>query len=244
MNKTSRPLYLISLILLFGLNVTLAKSQTLLEAGPLLGISWYNGDLNPQRQFYRIHPSAGLIVRYSANDRIAFRGSVLLAGISGAYPVGDEVMVEVSDSPYRFRRTLGDATAMMEFNFFSFDHPFNDESSFTPYFTFGLGSVFYKRYAQADGNHTEKPLFVLSLPFGGGVKWKLKNGLKLGLEWTFRKSFADDLDLVGANLPVNPSDSYGFDQKVVTHNNDWVSVVGVSATFSLINRRSRCNDGF
>lgn len=244
MNRVPRPLLIVSLIFLFGLNLTSAESQALLEAGPMLGFSWYNGDLNPQRQFYRIHPAGGVIVRYSVNDRIAFRGGFLLAGISGAYPVGNEVLKQQVEATYRFNRTLGDATAMMEFNFFSFDHPFKSESTFTPYFTFGLGSIFYKRYSQADGNHTEKSLFVLSLPFGGGVKWKLKNGLKLGLEWTFRKSFIDDLDLVGTQLPVDPSDPYGFDQTVVTHNNDWVSVVGVSATFSLINRRSRCNAGF
>lgn len=244
MYRTPRLLFFVSIIVFLGLNRFSAKSQALLEAGPLLGVSWYNGDLNPQRQFYRIHPAAGLIVRYSVNDRIAFRGSFLLAGISGVYPSGNQVIRELEAESYRFSRTLGDAGAMMEFNFFSFDHPFNEESTFTPYFTFGLGSVFYKRYAQENGHHTEKPLFVLSLPFGGGLKWKLKNGLRLGLEWTFRKSFADDLDLVGADIPVDPSDPYGFDQKVVTHNNDWVAVVGVSATFSLLNRRSRCNDGF
>ena len=247
MNKYPLPgivCFLIALLFCFGISINKVHSQTILEAGPLLGVSWYNGDLNPQRQFYRVHPSGGVIVRYSVNDRIAFRAGASLVSISGAYPFDDVYMPQISDEPYKFNRTFGDITTMMEINFFSFDHPFNKESTFSPYVTFGLGSFFYKRYLQENGNHTEKPVFVLSLPFGGGVKWKLKNGLKLGLEWTFRKTFTDDLDLVGTNYSVNPSDPYGFNQKVTTHNNDWFSVVGISATFSLVKRKGQCNAGF
>lgn len=234
----------IFLLLVFKFLPQQVLSQTLLEAGPMLGVSWYNGDLNPQRQFYRVHPMAGIIVRYSVNDRIAFRVGASLVSISGAYPAGSVYLPQAEGVSYRFNRSMGDLTAMMEFNFFSFDHPFKKESTFSPYFTFGLGSIFYKRYLQEDGNHDEKPLFVLSLPFGGGVKWKFKNGLKLGLEWTFRKTFTDDLDFVDADSPINPSDPYGFNQEVVSHNNDWFSVVGVTATFSLINRHSKCNAGY
>lgn len=246
MNRSRQPRIFVVLVVLVLSEIfsIQARSQTILEAGPLLGVSWYNGDLNPQRQFYRVHPAAGIIVRYSVNDRIAFRGGASIVSISGGYPVGDVVLPQTNNAPYRFNRTFGDFTAMMELNFFSFDHPFNKESSFSPYVTFGIGSIFYKRYLQENGNHSEKPLFVLSLPFGGGVKWKLSNGIKLGLEWTFRKTFADDLDLTGTDYPVNPSDPYGFNQKVNSHNNDWFSVVGISATFSLINRRSQCNAGF
>jgi hypothetical protein len=239
-----RRYIVLTIIVLTTMIASPARSQSVLEAGPLIGISWYNGDLNPQQQFYRVHPSAGVLVRYVLNDRIAFNASGSIAGISGAYPANNVVLPQANGGDYRFNRNLGDITAKMELNFFSFDHPFNKKSVLTPYLTFGIGSIFYKRYLQENGNDSEKPVFVLSLPFGGGVKWKATNSLKLGLEWTLRKTFVDDLDLVGFGNPVDPSDPYGFNESVGSHNNDWISVFAASVTFTLKYRSGDCNAGF
>ena len=70
---------------------------------------------------------------------------------------------------------------------------------------FGVGSVFYERYTEDNGSHNEKPSFVLSLPFGAGVKWKAGDRLNLGAEWTLRKIFADDLDVVGFDNSIDGS---------------------------------------
>ena len=218
------------------------KSQPLLEGGPFLGISWYNGDLNPERQFVNVHPSYGALIRYSVNDRLGFRGSFIMGSISGEYPINNVLLYEEQElvEPYTFQRTISDIAVMFEINFFSFDHPYKKASNFTPYMSLGLGTIFYKR----DG----KLPFVLSLPFGVGVKWRLKNGVRVGAEWTMRKSFADDLDLNldydDPTFPIDPSDPYGFNQWRATHNNDWVSFVGVYASFSLWNRREKCRGGF
>lgn len=220
------------------------NAQAKLEGGPYIGVSWYNGDLNPQRQFYRIHPAIGGIIRYSVNDRIAFRGGASLVGISGAYPAKDVYLPDAENVTYSFKRNLIDITALTEINFFSFDHPHNREAIFTPYATLGFGTTIYKRYREENDNHTEKPTFVLSLPFGAGVKWKVNSWMKLGAEWTFRKTFTDDLDLIGFNNPIDPSDPYRFNQNTLSHNNDWYSVVGLYMTFSIFSRRDKCHDGF
>src|SRR5690606_41064834 len=63
-----------------------------------------------------------------------------------------------SDVSYQFSREVLDLTALLEVNFFSFDHPTNKETVFTPYFSLGVGSVFYKRYTEDNGRseeHTE-----------------------------------------------------------------------------------------
>ncbi len=219
-------------------------AQTKLEGGPYIGVSWYNGDLNPNAQFYNIQPAFGGIVRYSVNDRIAFRGGALLAGMSGDYPQKNVYLPTSSEDAYHFSREVLDLTALLEVNFLSFDHPTNKESIFTPYFTLGIGSTFYKRYTEDNGNHNEKPTFVLSLPFGAGVKWKVNDWMNLGAEWTLRKTFVDDLDVVGHENIVNASNPLGFQKTSSTHNNDWYSVVGVYATFNLYSRRDKCRDGF
>ncbi|TCO10405.1 type IX secretion system protein PorG [Natronoflexus pectinivorans] len=221
------------------------EAQTKIEGGPFLGISWYNGDLNPDRMFYNIHPSIGGIIRYNVNDRIAFRGGLQLAGLSGSYPEFNDVHLREYDSaPYSFKRNVIDLSTLLEINFFSFDHPHRPETIFTPYVALGVASTFYTRYEEVDDNHSEKPTFVLSLPFGAGVKWKVTDWFKLGAEWTFRKTFTDDLDVVGTDFPVNPGDPFGFGRSNWTHNNDWYSIVGVYATFNIFTRDAKCYDGF
>lgn len=236
-------LLLVTVIALF-LITPAALAQVKLEGGPYIGVSWYNGDLNPNRQFYKVQPAFGAILRYSVNDRIAFRGGALLAGMSGDWPQKDVYLPASSDAAYAFKREVLDLTALLEVNFFSFDHPTNKESVFTPYFTLGIGSVFYKRYTEDNGNHDEKPTFVLSLPFGAGVKWKANDWINLGAEWTLRKTFVDDLDVMGHENVVNASNPLGFQKTTSTHNNDWYSVVGVYATFNLYSGRDKCRDGF
>jgi len=221
-----------------------AKGQTKLEGGPFIGVSWYNGDLNPGKQFFNIEPAFGGIIRYCVNDRIAFRGGVLLAGISGDYPQDNIYLPTSSEGTYEFSKELVDLTAMLEINLFSFDHPTKKESIFTPYLSLGLGSTFYERHAEDNGNHNEKPTFVLSLPFGAGVKWKVNDWMNLGAEWTLRKMFVDDLDVKGHDNIISASNPLGFNDPSFTHNNDWYSVVGIYATFNLYSRRDKCRDGF
>src|SRR5690554_3943693 len=121
--KTMTNYYLVLVAFLFVAYGTFA--QTKLEGGPYIGVSWYNGDLNPNKQFYHIQPAFGGIVRYSVNDRIAFRGGALLAGLSGSYPEKNVYLPASSEETYNFSREVLDLTALLEVNFFSFDHPTN-----------------------------------------------------------------------------------------------------------------------
>lgn len=93
-------------------------------------------------------------------------------------------------------------------------------------------------------NEENKTVFVLSLPFGVGAKYKLNSWIRVGAEWSFRKTFVDDLDYVGGSGIVNPDDPYGFDEKALTHNNDWYSFAGITVTFSFSRRKTACNGGF
>ena len=242
--KTERfKRYFLSFILtLIFISSILMKtnSQTLIEGGPFLGISWYNGDLNPQRLFYNNYPAFGGFLRYVVDDRLSFKGSVTVGKISGEYPAKNVLIREFDIIPYEFERNITDIALTFEINMFSFDHPNKKSSNFSPYLSLGLGTIFYKSYI----NNNEKQQIVLSLPFGAGVKYKVIKGLRVGMEWTMRKSFADDLDLVGFNNSINPNDPYGFEVWKLTHNNDWVSFVGVFVSFTIINRREKCNAGY
>jgi hypothetical protein len=219
------------------------RAQDRLELGGFLGTSFYMGDLNPAVPFRQSHIAFGGIARYAVTDRVALRASAFRGEISGDYPVKGVVFPQAGAS-YNFLRTVGDVALMTEYNFRSYDHPFISTSVFTPYLAIGVGTIVYQRYLIDSQNQNEKPVFVLSLPFGVGVKYKLTDWIRIGAEWSFRKTFVDDLDYVGENLVIDPADPYGFKREVLTHNNDWVSFAGVTVTFNMLKRNTECNAGF
>jgi hypothetical protein len=222
--------------------------QERIEAGFFLGGSYYNGDLNPEKQFYDVKPSFGGVFRVVANSRIAFKGTLTAVNIQGHYPAED-IQYPVSGYTsaqylYRFERTMADMAVQIEINFFEYDHPFrSDETRFSPYFSGGIASTLYRRYYSDAGGSSENPHFILSFPFGVGIKWKLSDWVHVGLEWNFRKTFVDDLDTMGP-AAIDPSDPYGFNHSSALHNNDWYSFAGLLVTFDLFHRKVPCHAGY
>jgi len=230
------------LIALQLLSATVVVGQDKLELGLFLGASYYLGDVNPSQHFKDTRPAIGFIGRYAFSDRLAAKLNVTGARLEGEYPSGGDVYLNHDAKEYEFERTILDLGLTGEFNFMSYDHMFfKNKSRFTPYLTLGLAATCYKSYEEeSDG----KQRIVLSLPFGIGAKYKINEWLRVGLEWTMRKTFCDDLDLVGdIRGTIDPSDPYGIGDHTWTHNNDWYSLAGVTVTISMWPRKLECNDG-
>lgn len=221
----------LNILVLSGGNV---NAQDRLELGPLVGVSYYFGDLNPSTPFVNNHLALGGIARYVFNDRIALKGSAIYTGLSGSYDPSNGILSGVPEG-YSFNRNIGDVALVAEINLFSYDHKYISTTVFTPYLSFGAGTVLYNRA----GEGGEKSVFVLSLPFGVGVKYKLNKWVRIGAEWSFRKLFVDDIE--GDMVPDDVSIIYG---NAKTHNNDWYSIVNVYVTFSFLKRRNRCMGGY
>ncbi len=219
------------------------KAQDRLEIGVMAGTSYYLGDLNPQKQFYKPSLAYGGIARYVLTDRFAVKGSASIIKIKGDYP-SNGVYFPEGDMNYSFNRRMGDVNLQMEFNFMSYDHSFINTTVFTPYVSFGVGTTIYKRFSTEIENNSEQTVFILSLPIGVGFKYKINKWIRVGAEWSFRKTFVDDLDYVGNNLSVNPDDPYDFNQGTKIHNNDLYSFAGVNVTFSMFRRKTECKSGF
>ncbi|MBK3517865.1 outer membrane beta-barrel protein [Carboxylicivirga sp. N1Y132] len=219
-----------------------AASQDRLELGGFVGSSYYFGDLSKGVPFANAHLAVGGIGRYVFTDRIALKGMALFGNISGDYQGQDLKYLESSDANYAFPRSIGDVSAQVEFNFRSYDHKFISNTTFTPYISVGLATTIYNRINTDDENSAGKPSFILSLPFGVGAKYKINKYIRVGAEWTFRKTFVDDLDYRGEGS-IDPSDPYGFGESTFTHNNDWISFAGVYVTISMLKRKTKCNDG-
>lgn len=233
-----KKLLLIIMVLLMGNTY----AQNKLELGLFLGGSYYMGDLNPSQQFKMTRPAFGGVGRYVFTDRLAVRGNVIMANLAGKYPwSGDKYTNWENTDGYEFSRAVVDIAVMGEFNFMSYDHLFQKHTRFTPYLTLGVGTTCYKSYGEKEGG---KQTFILSLPFGLGAKYKVNKWLRLGFEWTWRKSFADDLDVVEINkAKIDPQDPYNIGTHSNVNNNDWYSMCGITVTMSMWPRKLECNDG-
>lgn len=231
------------LLLTAAVHPLCSVAQDKLELGLFLGASYYMGELNASQQFRMTRPAAGVVGRYVFTDRIAVKANVTAVSIAGKYPWSGDVYLhsDASDNEYKFDRTFIDAAVMGEVNFLSYDHMFRKKQTrFTPYITVGVGAACYEQYTDKNDGET---VFVLSLPFGFGVKYKANKWLRLGLEWTLHKTFADDLDYMGETNSIDPSDPYGFNTTSATHNNDWYSCIGAIITLNMWPRALKCNDG-
>lgn len=231
-------------------------AQDRLEVGALGGVSYYLGEFNPKKQFHDCRLAAGGLIRYNFSDRLAAKAVVSYNGIKGTYtaksadryraPAGaivdrGEGQSEVVPADLHFSNGLIDISLSAEVNWRSFDHFFRKEQTrFTPYATLGLGCTCYRSWVKGD----RKRRFVVSLPVGLGCKWKATHFLRLGLEWTFHKTFTDRLDTVRDRTgSFSPGDPYGNKVHKLTHNNDWFSALTLQVTFSMWPRKLVCNDG-
>ena len=230
------------ILLLFLLNNKGMDAQDRLELGGFVGTSYYMGDLNSMGHLVNAHLAGGGIGRYVFTDRLAIKGMAIFGTLSGDYKSQNLKYLEAADANYSFKRNIGDLSAQMEFNFRSYDHKFIPTTTFTPYISVGVATTIYNRIDTESENSAGKPSFILSLPFGVGVKYKINKYVRVGAEWTFRKTFVDDLDYMGKGS-IDTSDPYGFGESTFTHNNDWISFAGVYVTISMLKRKTKCNDG-
>ena len=194
------------------------------EIGPALGMSGYLGDVNNSNVFRHPGIAGGAIFRYNPNSRIAVKANLLYASISGnsadiqnKFPAGEQ---------YSFKSSLIDFGGQFEFNFLNYGSGprYKKYKRLTPYMVVGLGGV-----ASFTSGKTNVAFVI---PLGAGLKFKLKNRLNLGFEFTMRKSFGDKIDGL--------SDLYGV-QHGMAKNTDWYAVAAFSVTYEFSKRCVKCH---
>ena len=194
------------------------------EVGPTLGITGYLGDVNTGNMWRHPGLTAGGVFRYIVNSRWAVKCNLCYAGISGN---SDDIKTKFPvETPYKFKSSLFDLGAQVEFNFFHFGigPTYKKYKRISPYFVVGLGGVLSLTSGTANA--------ALVLPLGVGLKFKLKERLNLGFEFTMRKSFGDKID--------NLTDLYGM-KHGVAKNTDWYSLASFSGTNEFSKRCVKCH---
>ena len=218
-----RVWYIVVVLTLLGV-ADMHGQQYKYEAGPALGVTGYLGECN--NGFLFKHPSvtAGGIFRYNHNSRWAFKANLHYANIRGN-SMYDETWYP-DGLNYTCSASLIDLGMTAEFNFLNFGAgpAYKKYKPISPYMVAGVGFVF------AINNGHNQASFTI--PIGIGVKYKFKQRLNLGFEFTMRKEFSDRID--------GHSDLFGIKHSFAK-NTDWYSFAMFTATYEFGKRCIKCN---
>lgn len=197
------------------------------DAGVHIGMSGYLGDANESSIFKYPGYSAGISFRYLPNSRWAIRGILTTASLSGnTLDHEDKFPGGVN---YEFSSKIYDLSARCEFNFFNYGigETYRKMRRISPYISLGIGST----YATGENGHSD---FAINIPMGVGVKYKLKQRLNLGLEFSMTKVLSDNVDSKAL------SDLYEIKSSMLK-NTDWYSQIVFSITYEFGKRCETCH---
>lgn len=211
--------------------VSIRAQEYKYEIGSAVGTSFYMGDAN-RTKFY-LHPgiAGGLLFRYNINFHWGIKAGMLVGNVSGKSE--DSGNVFPFEQQASFRRTLAELGTQAEFNFF----PYSDKYAYlgtrpyTPYLFTGVGIT----YATGDNHFIDA-----NIPFGMGFKYKLKNRMNIGIEFSMRKLFRDDFDATQKTTEWSLDSPYGI-QSSLLKNRDWYSFTMIFLTWEFGIREDPCH---
>ncbi len=223
--------YIPFLLIIFSLYSLSAKAQDdyKYEIGGMAGVSFYMGDANKTKLYNDIGPAFGGVFRYNFDLRWGLKTNLLMGQVSG--DTRDFSNAFPFEQHASFKRFFGEVGTQIEFNFFSYSDQFAylGAKRFTPYVFTGIGFTF------AGG---DKTFFDANIPMGIGLKYKVKDRLNLGFEFSFRRLFSDSFDVTKqGGLQLN--DPYKIKSSVFK-NKDWYSLTMFSVTWSFGARECPC----
>ncbi len=196
------------LFVFIGLFPLLSFSQNL-HVDLFGGIATYQGDLQNKRfSLEQSKPSVGLGLSYDLSSKFSIRSGFTYGVVEG----DDKKNTSAKGNDARnlnFKTAISELHVGLEYNFFNIEG-----TSLTPYVFVGLAVFHFNPYTKdtagnkvylhplstegeglaAYPDRKEYKLTQLSIPFGGGLKFKLSESLCVGLELGIRKLFTDYLD--------------------------------------------------
>lgn len=208
---------LAALALVKGQGVMAQEDDTYkFDLGAGAGMSGYLGDANESNLFKHPGLAANISFRYLANPRLAVRGLLNLASLSGN--TADWTNQLPGGAQYSFKSWVYDLQGRAEFNFFPFGigETYKRLRRWTPYLALGVGCAL-----SSSGGSTA---VAFSVPMAAGVKFKVTKRFNLALEFAMTKVFGDHVD--GPDL----SDLYTIKSSFFK-NTDWYSTLALSFSY-------------
>lgn len=200
------------------------------EIGGMAGTSFYMGDANKTKLYQNPGLSAGVIFRYNKDLRWSVKNNFVIGKVSGdTKNMGNKFP---HDQQASFSRMFYELGSQIEFNLFNYSDNFSylGTKRITPYVFTGVGITF------ASG---EKKFLDANIPIGIGLKYKMKDRLNIGFEFSFRKLFSDSFDVTEKNSKFDLDSPYGIKGSIFK-NNDWYSLTMFTITWDFGRRVCPC----
>lgn len=210
-----------------GLPLAIYGQSITVDAGVSLGMSFYDGDLTPDRFLERlefINPAVGVFGRVNFSERFSARLSTQFTTLSS----DDENNNGNRQRRLVFKTNLIETTLMGEWNIMRIGN--SRSGSIYPFVTAGFGGFYFnptivfenERFTlqqlgtegQGLPGYPEKyKRFQAVVPFGVGLKIQIENVGQLAIEASFRRTFTDYLDDV-SGVEVNYLDLLEADRLI------------------------------
>lgn len=229
-NKIKSHVFLFIICSLFT-STAWAQDDYKYEIGGAVGTSFYMGDANKTSLYQNPGFAGGVIFRYNIDLRWAMKSNLVIGHVSGdtrdsgnAFPLGQQTS---------FSRMFYELGSQIEFNFFNYSDKFAylGTKRISPYVFTGLG------FTLGSGNKT---FFDANIPIGVGVKYKWKERVNVGFEFSFRKLFSDSFDVTEKGMNnFNLNEPYNI-RNGTFKNKDWYSLTMLSITWNFGPRVCPC----
>ncbi|WP_114751213.1 type IX secretion system protein PorG [Pleomorphovibrio marinus] len=214
------------------------------EVGFGLGGATYTGDIIRRIDPTQIGLQGTLFGRRNFDNAWTLRAGISVARLNAADSVRPIDPVALSRNAY-FNGTMLEASAVMEFHFIDY-LAYQSRHRYSPYGFFGLGyGMFFGNGMafQADPSDQRYRAGTPVIPFGMGIKYKLKDRLFLSLEAGIRATFTDNLDKINNEEIYYPRfvDNPDTGEPMVNPNafnfgniadRDWYYFLGISLSYS------------
>ena len=200
------------------------------KIGGINGTSFYMGDANKTKLYQNPDFAGGAIFRYNLSFHWAVKATLLAGNVSGNSARSN------NHFPFQehaaFNRSFSELSTQVEFNFlpFSDKYKYLNTKRYTPYIFTGAGVTYAK------GEYDFKSL---NMPFGIGFKYKLKNRMNIGIEFSMRNLFRDDFDVTDSVNEWSLNNPYNIKSSSLK-NQDRYSLTMIFLTWEFDSREDSC----
>lgn len=220
------------LVTLLMLCATLTASaqqddEYLMEIGGGVGMVSYQGDFNGKITS-GMQPAGAIVWRRLLNPYMGFRVTGMIGKLKGDATRVETYYPDETTRAYSFDRSLTDVSVTYEYNFWPYGtgRDYRGAKRLTPFVFGGIGATYV--------SGGEKKVFTANVPIGLGIKYKLKERLNVGLEWSMHFSLSDELD--------GMADPYGIKSSGAFKNTDCYSGLMLTLTYSFKSKCRTCNN--
>lgn len=220
------------LVTLLMLCATLTASaqqddEYLMEIGGGVGMVSYQGDFNGKITS-GMQPAGAIVWRRLLNPYMGFRVTGMMGKLKGDATRVETYYPDETTRAYSFDSSLTDVSVTYEYNFWPYGtgRDYRGAKRLTPFVFGGIGATYV--------SGGEKKVFTANVQIGLGIKYKLKERLNVGLEWSMHFSLSDELDGI--------ADPYGIKSSGAFKNTDCYSGLMLTLTYSFKSKCRTCNN--